>query len=73
MDPVFVAEVNGLRIMELAFGGAAVYSPFGRLIEAFNSVEDAFRFVANLPLDDQSPQRCRFCRGDETAYACECV
>jgi hypothetical protein len=26
------------------------------------------------PLDDEcNPIRCRYCRGDETAYACECV
>jgi len=23
--------------------------------------------------DDQPDRRCRFCRGDETAYCCECV
>ncbi len=24
-------------------------------------------------LEDEPRQRCRFCRGDETAYSCECV
>jgi hypothetical protein len=23
--------------------------------------------------EEESPRRCRFCRGDETAVACECV
>lgn len=23
--------------------------------------------------EDEQPARCRFCRGDERAYACECI
>lgn len=44
MDPRFICRMNGLEIYALAFGGYSVKSSFGRLVAAFETIEEAFRF-----------------------------
>jgi hypothetical protein len=51
MELQLVATVNGVQIYRLPFGGASV-KVAGRLIEAFYTIEDAFRWAANLPTED---------------------
>ena len=47
MDPVFVARVDGLSIYRLFFGGYAVRSIDGRLLDVFDTIEQAFLFCGD--------------------------